>query len=289
MSNPVEKSKIFLPKKVFFILSTLGLVVYGCAPQPNPQGVYGNPPAGGEVNNAYQKGAEFFNKLGLAAMAEANYAKAIANFVRATELNPYDPVYWKNLGEAYMAAKFYSKAQKAFLQALKLKPDYGEAMLDLGLLYKAQGDYNRAIYWLSKAANLDTFENRYIAYYELAKVYKELGNDEAYVENLQRAVDLLPSFKEGLLALANYYLKKGDLANAEKYLKLYLSFYPNDYNIRLKLASLLIEENKLTEAKKLLKTIIEKSPNPQIVDQAYKLVNKLLIKEAQNKLKKEEQ
>ncbi len=232
---------------------------------------------------AKQKAAAFFYKLGLAAMAESNYAKAIANFKRATELTPNDPVLWKNLGEAYMFAKFYKKAEKSFLRALQLKPDYGEVLFDLGFLYYQMGNYKRAVKWLSKAANLDTYDERYKAYLLLAHAYKKLGKYKEYEFALKRAVDLFPAYKEALLELADYYVSTGNLSSAESYYRLYLFEYPQDYAIKLRLAQILEREGKLKEAKLLLKNIIANCQNPDIVKKAYKEVNKLLLKEAQQK------
>lgn len=252
-------------------------------PQP-PNGGIGSS-ANIPLKEAKQKAADFFNKLGLAAMAESNYAKAIANFKRATELTPNDPVLWKNLGEAYLFAKSYRKAEKSFLKALQLKPDYGDVLFDLGLLYYQMGNYKQAVKWLLKAANLDTYEERYKAYLLLAHVYKKLGNYKQYEYALKKAIDLYPAYKEALLELANYYYSKGALSSAESYYRLYLLEYPRDYEIKLRLAQVLKKEGKLKEAKLLLKGIIENCQNQDIVKRAYKEVNNILIKEAQQKLR----
>jgi len=156
-------------------------------------------------NQELQRAGEFFNKLGIAAMAEENYAKAIANFKRAVQLNPYDPEYWKNLGEAYTFSKFFEKAKQAFEKALALKPDYGEVYYDLGVLYTEWGKYKLAVEWFKKAANLDTYEDRYKAFYALAQLYKKLGKEREYIATLKRAIDLYPKYKEALLELGRYF------------------------------------------------------------------------------------
>jgi len=237
-------------------------------------------------DQAKERAADFFNKLGLAAMAESNYAKAIANFKRATEVNPNDPVLWKNLGEAYLFAHFYKKAERSFLKALSLKPDYGEVLFDLGLLYYEQGEYKKAVQWFKKAANLDTYDERYKAFFFLAHAYKKLNDLKNYERALQRAIDLYPAYREALLELARYYEEKGNYSSAESYYRLYLSQYPNDYAIKLNLAKILIKEGKLKEAKLVLKNIVENCQNGEIVSKAYKLVNEILLKEAQERLKR---
>ncbi len=251
----------------------------GCAPvKPRP----GYSPEGG--NKTVEKATQFLEKMGQAAMAQGNYAKAIADFTRAVKINPKDPILWKDLGEAYMAAKFYDDAEKALLKALRLKPDYGDAIYDLGLLYFQKGDYSKAIYWLSRAANLPTYENRYLAYYQLAQVYKKLGDESNYLKNLQTAINLYPRFSAALLEIANYYVSKGAFDKAEPYFVQYLSYYPSDWNVALTYADLLIEHNRFKEARAILKNIVNSSQNPQVVSKAYKLINKLLLKEAQQKI-----
>ncbi len=255
--------------------------------------VQGRPPApsssangeSGAQSSDIERAAQFFNKLGLAAMAEENYAKAIANFKKAVMVNPYDPELWKNLGEAYTAAKFYQKAEKAFRRALALKPDYGEVYYDLGILYTAWGKYKKAEQWLKKAAALDTYEERYKAYYALAQLYKQLGREREYAEALQRAVDLYPKYREALLELARYWWKRKNYTKAQIYYIQYLQAYPNDEKIALEFAQLLIEAKKYTAAKKLLKELISNSQNPQTVQAAYRLVNRLLVAEAKERLK----
>jgi len=238
---------------------------------------------------AKERAADFFTKLGLAAMAQDNYAKAIANFKRAAELTPNDPVVWKNLGEAYLFAKFYKKAEKSFLRALKLKPDYGEVMFDLGLLYYQKGQYKKAVEWFNKAANLDTYEDRPHAFYMLAQAYKRLGDEKNYVKALQRAIDLYPAYKEALLELARYFKQKGNYSSAESFYRLYLLRYPQDYAVKLELAQMLIEAHKINDAKYLLKDIVENCQDPSLVERAYKLVNRILVEEAKQKLKRLQQ
>jgi len=269
-------------KKILFLLAPLSLFITSCVKERPPA-----PGSTASVKQDYIKAAQFFNKLGLAAMVEQNYAKAIANFKHAVQLNPYDPELWKNLGEAYTAAKFFKKAEEAFKRALTLKPDYGEVYYDLGMLYTEWGKYKKAVEWFKKAAQLDTYAERYKAFYALARLYKRLGDEKNYVQMLKRAVDLYPRYKKALLELAHYYKEKGDYKDAEIYYYKYLAVYPNDGNIAIELAQLLAKEGKYEEAKRLLRSVIDNSQNPQVVQRAYRVVNQILIEEAQSKLKKQ--
>lgn len=59
---------------------------------------------------------------------------AIANFEKATRLNPQNALAWNWLGTLYREGNDYPKAEAAYTSALTLKPDYAAAHLNLGIL-----------------------------------------------------------------------------------------------------------------------------------------------------------
>ena len=270
-----------MKRKVVFILPFGVFLLTSCI-QP-PQGQLSNK----EENADYIKAAQFFNRLGMAAMVEENYSKAIANFKKAVKLNPRDPELWKNLGEAYTAAKFYRKAENAFRRALTLKPDYGEVYYDMGVLYTEWGKYREAEKWFKKASSMDIYEDRYKAYHALAQLYKKQNMQNLYAKALQKSVDLYPRYKKGLLELARYYTEKGEYTKAEGYYIKYLSVYPNDWKVAMEFAQVLAKEGKYSEAKRLLRKVIDTAQNPQVVEEAYRLVQQILVEEAKQKLKED--
>jgi thioredoxin-like negative regulator of GroEL len=123
-----------------------------------------------------------------------------------------------------------------------------------------------------------------LAFYQLAQVYKTLGEEDKYLQNLKTAINLYPRFKAALLEIANYHLAKGDFKGAEPYFVQYLTYYPNDWAVTLRYAELLIEHDRFKEARALLKGVVNNSHDPKVVSAAYKLINKLLLKEAQRKV-----
>ena len=272
-----------MKRKVAFIIPLSVFLLTSCI-QPS-QGGYSN--GNGSENSEYVRAAKFFNNLGMAAMVEENYSKAIANFKKAVKLNPKDPELWKNLGEAYTAAKFYKQAKEAFQKALALKPDYGEVYYDLGVLYTEWGKYKKAEEWFKKASSMDTYEDRYKAYHALAQLYKKQNQQRLYAKFLQKSVDLYPRYKKGLLELAHYYVAKGKYNKAEWYYIKYLSVYPNDWKVAMEFAKVLAKEGKYTEAKRLLRKVIDTAQNPQVVEGAYRLVQQILVEEAKHKLEQE--
>jgi tetratricopeptide (TPR) repeat protein len=273
--------------RLALVFLPLSLII-ACAPPPA-----GGPTPGGEPNfnstnvppSARARAGQFFKNLGLAAMTQQNYSKAIAKFTEGTKVNPGDAELWKNLGEAYMAAKFYDDAEKAFKKALKLKPDYGDVMYDLGLLYAAQGKYEKAIEWFRKAAELPTFENRYLAYYEMARTYLLMGDVNDYLKYMNYAINLYPRFGPAVLSLARFYASRGNVNAAIRYYSQYLMNHPNNEQVVLEFVGFLIKHKKFKIAKRFLKTLINTSQNPQTIQRAYRLINELLKEEALQRYK----
>lgn len=60
---------------------------------------------------------------------------AIANFEKATRINPENATAWNWLGIIAREANDYPKAEEAYGKALALKPDYAAAHLNLGVLH----------------------------------------------------------------------------------------------------------------------------------------------------------
>jgi tetratricopeptide (TPR) repeat protein len=93
----------------------LALFVAGCTP-PGPRAVF--------------KGKNLLNS--------GDYAGAIAQFRRATELLPANAAAWNYLGVAYQKARQPAEAVKAYQLALALNRDLVEAHWNLGTLYLEQ-------------------------------------------------------------------------------------------------------------------------------------------------------
>lgn len=60
---------------------------------------------------------------------------AIANFEKATRINPDNATAWNWLGIIAREGKDYPKAEEAYKKALAIRPDYAAAHLNLGVLH----------------------------------------------------------------------------------------------------------------------------------------------------------
>ena len=222
----------------------------------------------------------YYYDLGMSAYYAKNFSEAIANLNRALKVAPEEPQIYNALGLAYTEVEEYDKAERSFKKALELKKDYSEAWMNLGVMYFKTKHFGKAIEALRKAVEDDLFDKKHIAYYYLAKVYRELGDEEKYINSLKKAASYNPLFIEAQIELGEAYMERGDFKEAEK---LYLSLLSNNFEtptIFLNLAKVYYELGNFEKAKEAIKRVLEdaQSTNAQ-KRQAYDLLSKILIKE----------
>ncbi len=225
--------------------------------------------------------------LGMSAYYAKNYSEAIARLYRAAKVAPNEPMIWNALGITYMEVEEYKKAEEAFKRALKASPNNPESKMNLGILYLRMKDYRRAIKFLKEALSDETFDKKHIAFYNLAKVYKELGDKKKYLEYLKKATAYNPLFLEAQLELGSAYMDEKRYEEAEK---LYKSLIANNFktpDIYLSLAKVYYETGEYDKAKETVKFVLEnRQANNLQRTQAYELLSKILVEEQRMTLRK---
>jgi tetratricopeptide (TPR) repeat protein/predicted aspartyl protease len=88
--------------------------------------------------------AEGFARRGQASMSRRNFAAALADFSRAAELEPKEPMHFRNRAEAHLALRQPVLAMADFDEALKLKPDDVASLMGRGVIYLGSMAYDRA-------------------------------------------------------------------------------------------------------------------------------------------------
>src|SRR6266568_3767883 len=123
---------------------------------------------------------------GISLLEAGETGKAAAEFRRCMELEPENPEGYFNLGEALAGDEHLDDAVKVYLKGLKIEPHDAAAHFNLGELY-----------------------------YDLGE------SDEAEKECLE-AIRLDPAFTLSYLTLGSLYMDREHVADAIKYLELYL-------------------------------------------------------------------
>ena len=74
-----------------------------------------------------------------------------AEFERATQLNPLQPIYFNQLGVTYRQQGHFDKAKRAYERAIALDGAYAAPVLNLGILHDLYlGEGARALEWYDR-------------------------------------------------------------------------------------------------------------------------------------------
>jgi tetratricopeptide (TPR) repeat protein len=103
--------------------------------------------------------AAYWNRRGLLRPAGESYA----DYCRATELDPTDPVFWSNRARHGAALERFDDADRSFARSVELDPSSAAVHRDWGELCLQRKDYTAAIARLEKAIALEPDDPQFTA------------------------------------------------------------------------------------------------------------------------------
>ena len=169
-----------------------------------------------------------------------------------------NPLAVYNLAKVYKKQGKISEAKAGFLDALNLA-GAGEvayqAANELGILYATSSDADlpNAKEYFQRAVSLASYNPKY--FYNLALVEYRLGNKQAAVDALNRALHYGGDMPKAYIYVARLYNELGQPNKAEEALRKGLKGSPNDPDVLAPLADTLISQSKWDQAIRVLNTI----------------------------------
>ena len=139
-----------------------------------------------------------YNEIGIKALQEGSYEKAIEAFMKAAEEAPDNPVGYINLGNVFASAGDTETAERFFQKAISLDENAGSALYGLGNLYFTNDRFEEAAIVYERA--IRTGLNEADAFFMLGKSLKQSDKPKLALPYLQRAVELAPNDIEIRLA-----------------------------------------------------------------------------------------
>ncbi len=168
----------------------------------------------------------------------------------------------------------FNKAIKTFKRALEIDPNYTDASVGLSIILNDLGRYEEGRKVFTEAQSLldkknrrpDPSVNDKIAskYEELAELLTQCEKYEEAIEQYQKALALTRRKSFVMLSIAECFIKLGQRDKALRELKTLVKEFPQFIPGRNKLASVLYEANKVSEAMEHWEAVLEKDPrNPE--------------------------
>lgn len=192
------------------------------------------------------------------------------------------------LGGLYSAEKMFDQAIAQYNTVLRLQPKNEEAPIYIGSLYAEKKDFKKAEKYFKSLLKNPNYETPHVAHYYLGLI---LINKNAF----KKALQLKPDYEDAVISLANLYLQQkkrikaltlclefqkqnrfshnvADLITqiyiedersdkAYEQLEFTASNSESTLSVEMKMALILIEQKRLSEAESKLKEIVVKFPD----------------------------
>ncbi len=251
----------------YLIIISISFLIYSCAePIENENVPYSS---------------KYYYDMGLAGMSKENYAEAISNFIKSLKVNPNNEDALIELAIAYEKVKNYDEAKKYLEKAINLDNKNYKAHIYLGKLYEDLKDYKNAKKEFMECIKDDECQLKPLAFYEIAKTYKEQNNIQKYIENLEQAVLYDNNFNKAKKDLIETYLYMNYCSSPQFYNKvidLINSTSPKDFETEIYLIKCYTQAKDYNKAISLLKKVItSNSLTKNQLEEASNLLTQILI------------
>lgn len=171
-----------------------------------------------------------YNNLGAALADAGQYAKAIAQYHKALQINPYYPKAYNNLGFALVKQGRVEESIPPFLMASQLDPGDYETLSNLGVALIMQKRHQEAIKYLSEAVALNPhFAN---AHNNLGVALNRQGRTQEAIDHYLTALQLDPDYAEAYNNLGVALANQGRFEEAIKQFSAALKIFPGYENAR---------------------------------------------------------
>lgn len=159
--------------------------------------------------------AAIFNNRGLSYQMSRDYARSIADFDQAIQLDPGHQSAFFNRARSYHLQKDYDRALADYDKAIALDPKDAGAYMNRGSVHHESGDTKRAIADYGEAIQLRPGDPR--PFYNRCGVLLEIGEAEAAFKDCNEALRLSPDYTPAFLlrADANFALARFEQAVAD--------------------------------------------------------------------------
>lgn len=184
--------------------------------------------------------------LGQIALHQMQYLEAENELKQAIDLAPWDPGVYEDLGLTQLLDAEYGAAEKSFQTAVDVKPNDPKTFINLANFYKGQNAPDRAEQVLRQGMEKNP---RAV---ELPVALAALYWERARLPDAKRILQKLEAdetdFDNGRLAVAEFYLEKGDAASALEHFQGLIKRNDHDLSAAKKVAECYLQLGRWKEA-----------------------------------------
>jgi tetratricopeptide (TPR) repeat protein len=181
--------------------------------------------------------------------------EAIKCFKRTIQLDPDFYLGYNSLGLAYLMKGELTTAEQYFYSCLDINPSFSEPHNNLGTVYQEMKLYDKAEHQFQIAIEDIRNPVKYLAYFNLARLYYLQNKDQEALDNIKIAIKMKSDFVQAYNLEGIIYEKAGKYSEAiNSYMKA-LKISPNDLDLNYNLAVAYFKDNRYEEAKQIFERI----------------------------------
>lgn len=185
---------------------------------------------------------------------------ALTFILKAKELSPNNPDVHNLKGLIYFRQQKYGEAEESFAKAIELDPHGAQTHVNLGALYYEQKKYPEAMKSFDKALENPLYLNPERIHNNRGLALEAMGKTNDAAAEYRRAIELDRKFYLPYQNLGRLLFDKKDFASAKPLLEQAAKQCPECSEPRFYLGSLLLKENKASEALRLFKEGADTDP-----------------------------
>jgi len=137
--------------------------------------------------------------LAMVAFVSGDYALAVTEFLRLSQLEPMDARHYVNLGAVFNREGDHAKAVDALRKAIQRDRRCADAYYNLGIAQRKMNQLSMAVSAYKEAIRIDPQMAE--AYQNLGNVYSEMSNFQLAILNFKKALEIRPDFEKALVGL----------------------------------------------------------------------------------------
>ncbi len=191
----------------------------------------------------------YYYNMGLSMLQKKQPNKAIVYLAKAENLNPKNFQIFHALGISYSMAGNLDKAEFYFRKSISLNPAYGPSHNLLGVILIEKGKYKEAEAEFKKALEDIGYPTKEIVYFNMAKLYLKMGNQEKALASLDFAIGADKDYGMAYALKGYIYFSKGELSKAEEFYRTALEKERDNPRYWFGLGEVLEKEGKIEDAK----------------------------------------
>lgn len=154
--------------------------------------------------------ARNLERLGNSLVMEGDVREGLARLLEAEELDPGNPDIQHEIAIVYQKIDQFDLSLQHFKKAIRIKSDFPEAYNNMGILYFKKGDHENAIKCFKKAVSDVLYRTPHFAYRNMGLVYFEKKDYSRAIESYNKAISEAPEYVDAYYDLAKAYEVLGE-------------------------------------------------------------------------------